>query len=357
MEQTKSILVGMSGGLDSTYTAYRYKQAGYRVHGAVLRMSDETDITSAQLAAQQVGIPLEIIDARADFDRYVKQYFIDAYASGQTPNPCVMCNRYVKIALLCERARMLGITQVATGHYAQILRDDTSGRYFVHAGTDRRKDQSYVLWQLTQEMLSMLQLPMAVLDKTEVREHARALGFTAAEAKESQDICFLPDGDYVSYIERHVNTPFPPGDFVDETGTVVGRHAGIIRYTVGQRKGLGIALGHPVFVTRIDAADNTVHLAPSGQEYSWGAVANSLNFQKLTPEQLQVGTRVRVKIRYAAPPANAVIEAFSGTQVMVRFDEAQRAVTPGQSAVFYDPEGTGDVLFGGRIVESVGNRN
>ncbi len=349
-DHTKTILVGMSGGLDSTYAAYRYKTLGYTVYGAVLRMSEETDITAAQAAAEQVGIPLEIIDTRDAFDRYVKQYFADAYAMGQTPNPCVECNRYVKVAKLCERAAELGIPRVSTGHYARVLRDETNGRYFVRAADDRRKDQSYVLWQLPQSMLSMLDLPMAELDKTEVRAHAAALGFSAAASKESQDICFLPDGGYISFVEQRLGKAFPPGDFVDETGRVVGRHEGIIRYTVGQRKGLGIALGHPVFVTRIDAESNTVHLAPSGMEYGGAVTVDALNFQRLLPEEMRVGMTVRVKIRYAAPPAVAVIEDIDGGRIRVCFDAPQRAVTPGQSAVFYDADGRGDVLFGGKIV-------
>ena len=347
----RSILVGMSGGLDSTYAAYRYKSMGYDVRGAVLRMSDETDIAAAQCAAAQVGIPLEIVDARAPFDRYVKDYFASCYAAGQTPNPCVACNRHVKVALLCERARELGIPRVSTGHYAHIGYDAASGRYFVRAAADRRKDQSYVLWRLPQDMLSMLDLPMATLDKAAVRAHAAELGFSSASAKESQDICFLPDGDYIPFVEQRLGRQFPPGDFVDENGRTVGRHAGIIRYTVGQRKGLGIALGHPVFVTRIDPHRNTVHLAPSGQEYSETASAVGINFQKLAPAALCVGMKVSVKIRYAAPPAEAVVAAVEDDRVTVRFASPQRAVTPGQSAVFYDPERSEDVLFGGTIAE------
>ena len=349
-QKQPSILVGMSGGLDSTYAAYRYKEQGFRVYGAVLRMSDETDIVAAQTAADQVGIPLEIIDAKEAFDRHVKQYFADAYAMGQTPNPCVECNRYVKVAMLCERAAALGIERVSTGHYARILRDDNSGRYFVRAADDKKKDQSYVLWQLPQWMLSMLDLPMAELDKAEVRSHAAALGFNAASAKESQDICFLPNGGYIPFVEQRLEKPFPPGDFVDENGRVVGRHEGIIRYTVGQRKGLGIALGHPVFVTKIDAVSNTVHLAPAGMEFGGGCTVEALNFQKLPPEDLYVGMVVRVKIRYAAPAARAVVTEIDGDRMTVRFDTPQRAVTPGQSAVFYDADGMDDILFGGRIV-------
>lgn len=348
--QRQRILVGMSGGLDSTYAAYRYRSMGYDVHGAVLRMSDETDIAAAESAAEQVGIPLEVIDASAAFERYVMDYFVSCYASGRTPNPCVACNRHVKVALLCERARALGISRVSTGHYAHIGYDAASGRYYVRAAEDRRKDQSYVLWRLPQQMLSMLELPMASLDKAAVRAHAAALGFSAAEAKESQDICFLPDGDYISFVEQRLGRQFPPGDFVDENGKTVGRHAGIIRYTVGQRKGLGIALGHPVFVTRIDAERNTVHLAPAGQEYGDTVTVDSLNFQKLPTDALCEGMKLRVKIRYAAPPAEAEVVSADGGRAVVRFSVPQRAVTPGQSAVFYDADRAEEILFGGMII-------
>lgn len=350
------VLVGLSGGLDSTYTALQYRERGYDVIGAVLRMSAETDIAGAQTAAEQVGIPLAVIDAQDAFERYVMQYFAAAYANGETPNPCVMCNRYVKIALLCEYAEQNGIARVSTGHYAQIVQDADHGRWFVRAAEDRRKDQSYVLWQLTQKQLSMLETPLAAEDKTLIREDAKKRGLSAAGAKESQDICFLPDGNYVPFVEARMGA-FPPGDFIDENGQCVGRHAGIIRYTVGQRKGLGIALGHPVFVTKIRASDNTVHLAPAGMEYGGEMQVHRLNFQRLAPEALVPGLRVTVKIRYAAKPAAAVIAAVGEDCVTVRFDSPQRAVTPGQSAVFYDEARSEDVLFGGLIAQNAESEN
>ena len=345
----KHVLVGMSGGLDSAYTALDYKERGFHVEGAVLRMSDETDIAAAQVAADQVGVALHIIDAREAFSRYVKRYFAESYAHGRTPNPCVICNRYVKIEYLCAYAREHGIPRVSTGHYAYVRRDAETGFYYVRAADDVRKDQSYFLWQLTQEQLSMLETPLADRDKTQIRAAAYAKGLTAASASESQDICFLPGGDYRAFVEEMLGT-FPPGDFVDETGAVVGTHSGIIRYTVGQRKGLGIALGHPVFVTKIDAETNTVHLAPAGREYADTVYVSGIVCQQLPREQLVPGLSVMVKIRYAARPAAAVVTEVRDDGITMRFSSPVRAVTPGQSAVFYDAAEAKDVLFGGWIV-------
>ncbi len=351
--QNKKILVGMSGGLDSTYAALYLKQCGAVVSGAVLRMGEETELSEARRAAEEVGIPLHIIDARDAFETHVKAYFAASYAKGETPNPCIECNRHVKIALLCDLAASMDCDYVCTGHYAHIAKDAETGRYYVARAEDAKKDQSYVLWQLTQTQLAMLVTPLAHMEKEEIRRAAVAAGLTAAVAKESQDICFLPDGDYVSFVQSRMGA-FPEGDFVDEDGAVVGRHKGIIRYTVGQRKGLGIALGKPVFVTRIDGESNTVHLAMAGGEFGGACTVADLHFQKLAEDTVLDGMRVRVKVRYAAPLANATVyeeRAADGVRCLhVIFDTPQRAVTPGQSAVFYDAEGGNALLFGAKIV-------
>ncbi len=344
----KRVLVGMSGGLDSTYAALYLRERGYTVHGAILRMTDDTDTASAALAAEQVGVPLTVIDARAAFDTCVMSYFASAYARGETPNPCVMCNRHVKVALLCEYAEAYGFDYVSTGHYAHILRDTDTGRYYVRAGEDPKKDQSYMLWGVEQRHLARLITPLAHMEKSAIRQAAAERGLSAAEAADSQDICFLPEGDYVSFVEKRLGT-FPPGDFIDEQGAWVGRHSGIIRYTVGQRKGLGIALGHPVFVTRIDPKTNTVHVAPAGHEYGHRVTAEGLVFQKGIRSALPSGTCVRVKVRYAAPPAPATLLWEGEDRVTALFDAPARAITPGQSCVFYDGDTGRDILFGGWI--------
>ena len=351
--QNKRILVGMSGGLDSTYAALYLKQCGAMVAGAVLSMGEETDLSGAETAAKQLDIPLHIIDAREAFEMHVKSYFASSYAKGETPNPCVECNRHVKVALLCDFAEEHGFDLVCTGHYAHIAYDDGSGRYYVMRAEDEKKDQSYVLWQLTQKQLAMLITPLSYMEKAEIRRAAEAAGLSAAAAKESQDICFLPNGDYAAFVKARMGD-FPEGDFVDENGCVVGRHKGIIHYTVGQRKGLGIALGRPVFVTRIDAETNTVHLAFAGGEFGRECLVSDANFQKLSEREMLDGMRVRVKVRYAAPPADATVyetQLPSGKRgLRVEFDMPQRAVTPGQSAVFYDADEGKTLLLGARII-------
>lgn len=351
--QNQRILVGMSGGLDSTYAALYLKRCGATIAGAVLSMGEETDLLGAETAARQLDIPLHIIDARDAFEAHVKSYFASSYAKGETPNPCVECNRHVKVALLCDFAQEHGFDLVCTGHYAHVAYDDGAGRYYVMRAEDEKKDQSYVLWQLTQKQLAMLITPLSYMKKTEIRKEAAAAGLSAAAAKESQDICFLPNGDYAAFVKARLGD-FPEGDFVDENGCVVGRHKGIIHYTVGQRKGLGIALGKPVFVTRIDAETNTVHLAASGGEFGMECVASDIHFQKLSDGETLDGMRVRVKVRYAAPPADATVYKIQTTDgrcgVRVVFDTPQRAVTPGQSAVFYDADEGRALLFGARII-------
>ncbi len=346
----KRILVGMSGGLDSTYAALYLSEQGYHVEGAVLDMSEESTsaVEAAKCAAAQIGVPLHVISAREVFAKEVKAAFAAAYAKGETPNPCVLCNRYVKVACLCDYAEEYGFDHVSTGHYALVQRDAASGRYFVTRASDEKKDQSYVLWALTQKQLSMFTMPLSNMEKHGIRAAAAARGISAAAAKESQDICFLPHGDYVSFVEQQLGT-FPEGDFVDESGQVVGRHKGIIRYTVGQRKGLGIALGHPVFVTKIDPLQNTVHLAPTGMEYSTDVIVRGINRQKLCEDVPLDGQRVLGKLRYAAKLSPATIEDCGDGRVRAVFDVPQRAVTPGQSAVFYDAETGKALLFGGFI--------
>jgi tRNA (5-methylaminomethyl-2-thiouridylate)-methyltransferase len=334
------ILLGMSGGLDSSYAAYLLKNMGHTVDGAVLLMSEHTDTASALESAESAGIKLNIIDCRDRFKQHVIQNLIDEYSKGRTPNPCVMCNRYVKIQLLYEYAVENGYDKFATGHYADVK--NTDDRYYIECADDISKDQSYVLWQLTQEQLSMFYMPLAGLSKSYIREEAKKLSIAAADRGESQEICFIPDKDYAGYIKK-ISGDFPTGNFIDVNGNVLGKHKGIIHYTIGQRKGLEISFGHPMFVIKINADDNTVMLAEAGNEFADTLEADSLVFQHLNPDVTEFQSDV--KIRYAAKPVKAYTKITDGI-AYVKFESPARAVTPGQSIVFYRD---GKILCGGFI--------
>ncbi len=343
----RRILVGMSGGLDSTYTAWRLKRLGYEVGGAVLRMTDDSETQSAFRAAEQIGVPIYEVDCREAFAQYVEMEFAEAYQNGRTPNPCVTCNRYVKVAALCRFASDNGYDHVATGHYAQIVLDDCTERWFVRKASAIRKDQSYVLWQLTQEQLSMLITPLAYAEKADIRQQMTGLGLEAASAKESQDICFVPNGDYAAYIENRYGR-FPKGDFLNTNGLRIGTHNGIIRYTVGQRKGLGISSPEPLYVKSISKASNSVILSSEAELYQDFAEVGRLVYQKLQPQCRGAELSALVKIRYAAPPQEVCVQWVDEENIIVRFSKPARALTPGQSAVFYDSTSGGtDILFGG----------
>lgn len=337
----KKILLGMSGGVDSTFSAVRLLNEGYDVEGAILVMSEHTDTSSAEINAKKLGIPLHIVDCREKFDEFVKKNFISEYCNARTPNPCTVCNRYVKMAELCRVAESIGAEKIATGHYCGIGYDEASGRYYPKKGADARKDQSYVFWNLTQKELSMLYCPLFADSKSEVKELARESGINVPEG-ESQDICFIPDGDHAAFIEKAVGK-LPEGDFVDENGKVLGRHKGIAYYTVGQRKGLGISAGKPVFISKIDAGSNTITVSDESALFSTEFTCSSLNFAKLAPFEGTICAQV--KARYAAKPTDAEV-TVSGDRAYVKTAVPVRAATPGQSAVFYDGD---DVLFGGFI--------
>ncbi|ATY86556.1 tRNA 2-thiouridine(34) synthase MnmA [Kyrpidia spormannii] len=356
-----TVVVAMSGGVDSSVTAALLKERGYDVIGITMRLrgGEETssgrgccsvdDVSDARRVCQTLGIPFYAVNYREAFEKRVIQYFEDEYKRGRTPNPCIACNMYMKYDLLLEQALDLGADYLATGHYARVLYDESRGRYVLRKAEDRRKDQTYVLYHLTQEQLARTLFPLGEYEKSEVREMAREFGLRVANKAESQDICFVPNGDYGEFLRRRMgDSAVAPGDFVDTEGHVVGRHEGVPFYTIGQRKGLGVAVGHPVYVVDIQPERNRVVLGPRERVFAAGLVASKVNWVSLP--RPDGPTRVNAKIRYGAPEAAATLYPEEEGRVRVEFDEPQRAVTPGQAVVFYRGE---DVVGGGTIEKSL----
>ena len=336
------ILLGMSGGVDSTYAALKLKEEGHELEGAVLVMHDYTDVESARRAALEVGIPIHVIDVKDEFSAVVPKNFVSEYTRGRTPNPCVICNSAVKFKYLLEYAKAHGFDRIATGHYAGI--DYRDGRYSIRKGKDGRKDQSYMLHRLPQEIIAFLVLPLADMIKTDVIADGKNIGLGSAAAKESQEICFIPDGNYGSYIERECTSSLT-GNFIDSEGRILGEHKGIIRYTVGQRKGLEIALGERMFVTEINSKDNTVRLENRPRVSDKIRVSDIVFSGIPTPEESQE-YRLDVKLRYLAKPIPALVTVSPDGTATALLDSPASSVTPGQSAVFYDGE---RCAFGGFI--------
>lgn len=341
------VLLGMSGGLDSTYAVCKLREMGFEVEGAVLKMHEYTETEAAQKSADALGVPLHIIDARSEFDEAVVKPFIEEYKKGRTPNPCVICNGAVKFRILFDYALRNGFDKIATGHYASVVSlTDTEGitRHAIKKAKDEKKDQSYMLWRLSEDILSHLVLPLDKETKDEIRASALEMKLSAADRKDSQEICFIPDGDYAGYIERRVGAS-PEGNFIDTEGKILGKHKGIIHYTIGQRKGLGIALGARAFVTEIDAEANTVTLDTNGSEGSKIKVINPVFSGMKMPKQ-DTEEVLFVKCRYLAKPVKAKVKFISCGDIEAEFETPQRALTPGQSCVFYKDE---TVMLGGII--------
>ena len=352
------VIVGMSGGVDSAVAAYLLKEAGYEVIGLTLRswMSADGDegrcceIDDARAAARKLRIPYHTLNCIGTFREYVTEPFVQAYLRGWTPNPCVECNRYVKWEWMLYMAKVLQADYVATGHYASVIRLG-NGRFTLRTADHAEKDQTYMLYRLTQEQLEATLMPLGVYAKQEVRKIAEEAGIPVAQKPDSQEICFVSDNHYAGYVEQNAAGELPgPGNFVNEDGEILGRHKGIIHYTVGQRKGLGIALGVPVYVKSIRPDKNEIVLADDAALFCSGIVCERLSYMGL-PE-LKTGEKVRckAKIRYHHTAQAARIEQLSQDRARIIFDRTVRAPAPGQSAVFYDDDGC--VLGGGIITET-----
>lgn len=340
----KKIAIGLSGGVDSSAAALLLLEQGYDVTGVILRLKPgnyaDSDIADAQKIADCLGIELKILDRRDYFRKAVIEPFIEEYLSARTPNPCVECNAAVKFGTMLDYALEIGCDGIATGHYAKI--EEKNGRFLLRR-SESSKDQSYFLFRLTQHQLSKAIFPLEGMDKEEIRLKAEKAGLPVARKSDSQEICFVPDDDYIAYLSS-LGISSPKGKFIDINGNVLGEHSGIINYTIGQRKGLG-AFGKPMFVTAMNAADNTVTIGENGSQYSSGFVADKLNF--IPFDKLEEPIKANVKIRFKAKEQPALISPNADGTVTVVFDEPQRSVTPGQSAVFYDGD---TVIGGGRII-------
>ena len=357
----KKVMVGMSGGVDSSVAAMLLRRSGYEVMGVTLKLFSDEDISEAQKegrtccalsdvedarsVAYRLGFEHIVFNFRDNFREHVMKQFADSYLCGRTPNPCIECNRHVKFDKMLRRAQELGYDYIATGHYAVVEYDGKSGRYLLKRSKDRSKDQTYVLYSLTQEQLAHTLFPLGGLEKTQVRELAEEAGLVNSNKPDSQDICFVPDGDYAAFIRRFTGCDTLCGKFVDMDGNVLGEHKGIINYTIGQRKGLGIALGHPAYVVKKDTEANTVTIGNEADLYTKSLIADDFNL--ISVEKLEEPMGVTAKTRYSQKEQPAVVSYIGNGEYRVEFDEPQRAVTSGQAVVLYD----GDVVVGGGTIK------
>lgn len=358
----KRALIAMSGGVDSSVAAAVMCKNGYECAGVMMKLfQNETvdipaghtccsldDAEDARGVAFRLGMKFYVANFTEDFSGQVIDRFVAAYESGATPNPCIDCNRYMKFERLYRRARELECETIVTGHYARVGYEEKSGRWLLKRAKDQAKDQSYVLYFLTQEQLSHTQFPLGEFEsKEQVRELASRYGFANAGKHDSQDICFVPDGRYGDFLERYTGRHYPVGKFVDTQGRVLGEHRGIVRYTIGQRKGLGLALPAPMYVCRKDMAENTVVLSSEDGLYRRELIAEDFNW--IAYERPKTPVRVTAKPRYRAREAAATAEVLTDGRVRVLFDEPQRALTIGQAIVLYD----GEMVVGGGTIREV----
>jgi tRNA-specific 2-thiouridylase len=354
------VMLGMSGGVDSSVAAAVLKEQGYEVVGVTMQiwpdMQEEvrqtqggccslSAVDDARRVADKLGINYYVLNFKDVFQEKVIDYFTEEYLKGRTPNPCIACNRFVKFETMLMKAVSMGMDYIATGHYARIMYDNPTGRYLLKKSATDQKDQTYALYTMTQEQLSRTLFPIGEFEKDQVRAMAKELKLSVASKPDSQEICFVDDNNYGRYISENTNTEIKEGYFVDTQGNRLGMHKGIIHYTVGQRKGLGITFGKPMFVVAINPESNTVVLGNADEVFSSSLTASDLNF--ISINELNDDMRVKAKIRYSAREASATISPLPGKKAKVVFDEPQRAITPGQSIVFYDE----DTVIGGGVID------
>ena len=360
----KKAIIAMSGGVDSSVAALLCQQQGFDCVGVTLALTDNSDrglpeeafpgertccsvddVADARSVAFRLGMPFYVFNFKEAFRREVMDRFAAAYQRGETPNPCIDCNRYIKFAKLMHRGEEIGFPYVATGHYARVEQDRATGRWLLKKGLDENKDQSYMLYSLTQWELSRLLLPLGGLTKEETRRLAEEHGFVNARKRDSQDICFVPDGDYAAFIRRWTGRDFPPGDFVGTQGEVYGQHKGIIHYTVGQRKGLGLSFPQPMFVKEIDTEKNQVVLAKAEELFSQEVTARDINL--ISVGSIPQPMEVKARVRYRQKEQPATVVQAGPDELKVVFHQPQRAITPGQALVLYQGD---TVVGGGKIV-------
>ncbi|MFQ5825088.1 MAG: tRNA 2-thiouridine(34) synthase MnmA [bacterium] len=365
IKNRETVVVAMSGGVDSSVAAALLHDRGYQVIGVTMNLWDYDrvggninqdsgccsidTIDDARSVCYTLGVPHYLVNFREQFEAEVTDNFISEYLKGRTPNPCVRCNTYIKWGVLLQKVQELSADKMATGHYARTTFDEKSGRFLLRRSKDRKKDQSYALWGIRQYGLARTLFPVGEFNKEEIRQVARNLGLRTAEKKESQEICFIPDNDYTRYLKKkrpNLESQLQGGEIFDQKGNHLGSHRGYPFYTIGQRKGLGIAIGQPIYVTEINAVNNYIIVGDNNDLRHIGLIADNMNW--ICIANLEEELEVEAKIRYNDPGASALVTPITKDRVKVSFKEPQRSVTPGQSVVFYQ----GDVVVGGGIIQS-----